>query len=52
MEGFTWVIMILFVRNTVPFNSHVFALQLLLVCVAQKSCQELIQLMEHKVVYQ
>lgn len=49
MEGFALVI-IRFGKSTVPFNSHVFALQLLLVCVAQKFCQELLQLMEHELV--
>lgn len=50
MEGFAWVIMIHFARSTVPFNSHVLALQLLLVCVAQKFCQELLQLMQQELV--
>lgn len=50
MEEFAWVIMIHFARSTVPFNNHAFALQLLLVCVAQKFCQELLQLMEQEVV--
>lgn len=50
MKGFAWVIMIHFARSTVPFNSQGFALQLLLVCVAQKFCQELLQLMEQEVV--
>lgn len=33
------MIMIHFARSTVPFNSRVLALQLLLVCVVQKFCQ-------------
>lgn len=52
MEWFAWVIMIQFTRSTVPFNSHVLALQLLLVYVAQtfECCQELLQLMEQELV--
>lgn len=49
MEGFAWEI-IHFGKSTVPFNSHVFALQLLLVCVAQKFCHVLLQLMEQELV--
>lgn len=50
MEGFAWVIMMHFARTAVPSNSHGFALQLLLVCVAQKFYQELLQLMEQELV--